>query len=226
MADVSLDDKRLIAFFDVDETLINSKSMFDFMQFFLKSKKGKVGVIQFKFYKSVLKSLAFLGLGREKVNKFYYQLYRGEKYKDLMEIGEEWYEARKTKPSFFMQPAIDRLQELKKSGYEIAFVSGSFRPCLEPLARDLNIKTILCGELELVDGKITGRMTQQCIGEHKAKLVKRLARSRNVRLKDCFAFGDHVSDFPMLNVVGHPIVVPNCKALIEIADRNKWEILN
>jgi HAD superfamily hydrolase (TIGR01490 family) len=226
MVDLSLDNKNKVAFFDVDETIINTKSMFDFMKFFLEFKNGKIGLIQFSLYFSMLKFLAFLGFGRKAINRLYYRLYKGENYKFLNEVGERWYESRKFDSVFFIQPVIKRLRDLKSQGYEVVFVSGSFRACLDPLAKDLNVQTILCAELEVSEGGVTGRMIQQCIGDDKAMLIKKLVESRNARLSDCFAFGDHISDFPMLNAVGHPVVVPNCKALIEIADHNKWEKIN
>lgn len=212
-----------MAFFDVDETVISSKSMFDFMRFYLERKSGYLGKVQYQIYWSTCKALARLGVSRDSINSLYYRLYRGESYQQLMLIGQAWYAQRKQQKDFFIQPSVDRLMKLKNDGYDIVFVSGSFRPCLEPLAQALNVNTILCTELIVNDGVVSGQLSQQAIGNNKARLINSLLDATGVDPKDCYAFGDHISDLAMLKMVGHPIVVANCPELIDIAEHNHWE---
>lgn len=212
-----------MAFFDVDETVISSKSMFDFMRFYLERKKGYLGKVQYQIYWSMCQSLAKLGVSRDNINTLYYRIYRGDNYKQLMLIGQQWYEQRQQQEHFFIQPSVDRLMQLRNAGYEIVFVSGSFRPCLEPIAKALNVNTILCAELIVNDGVVSGQLSQQAIGNNKARLICSLLRTTGVDPKDCYAFGDHISDLAMLKMVGHPIVVANCPELIDIAEYYHWE---
>jgi HAD superfamily hydrolase (TIGR01490 family) len=212
-----------IAFFDVDETLIRRKSMFDFMLYFFKKKNGWFGVLQCKLYWRVLKIISLFGGSRNTVNRLYYRFYKGSSYVDLIEIGKQWYDQQKSEPSFFVKEVVDRLFELSNKGYKIVFVSGSFRPCLDPLANELNVKIVLCSELEVKRGVVTGYLKQQAIGSDKATLVRNEINKSSADSKNCYAFGDHLSDLPMLEEVGKPVVVHNCKDLIKVANKNNWE---
>ncbi|QUM82404.1 HAD-IB family hydrolase [Moritella sp. 5] len=223
MPNSKIENVQKIAFFDVDETIINRKSMFDFLRFYLERKRGYLGKVQYQMYWSMCKVLAKLGVSRDKINSLYYRLYRGESYQQLMLKGHEWYVQRKQQKDFFIQPSVDRLIKLNNDGYDIVFISGSFRPCLEPLAQALNVNTILCAELIVNDDVISGQLSQQAIGNNKARLIHSLLTTTGVDPKDCYAFGDHISDLAMLKMVGHPIVVANCPELIDIAEQNHWE---
>ena len=54
--------------------------------------------------------------------------------------------------------------------------------------------------------------------------VKNLSFSVNEA--ECFGYGDHISDLPMLNFVGNPVVVAGDNELTTIAQKQGWEILS
>jgi HAD superfamily hydrolase (TIGR01490 family) len=214
-----------IAFFDVDETLINSKSMFSFLKFHLIKTHPLSGNTRFNIIWKLVKIMALIGVKRENINRLYYRIYAGESYEHLQKLGLEWYETVSADNDFYLTNTVSRLNELKNTGVYIVLVSGSFRPCLEPIAAHLGADEILCGELEIMNDQITGKMTQQAIGHHKSLLSQKMMLELGVLPKNCYAFGDHISDLDLLNSVGNPVVIKNCEALFKQAKKNHWEII-
>ncbi len=79
---------------------------------------------------------------------------------------------------------------------------------------------------EVQDGVYTGRPTGAFLyGAAKAVAIQQLAARDNLDLSACYAYSDSVSDAPMLRAVGHAIVV-NPDADLELVAREEgWEIL-
>ena len=214
-----------VAFFDVDETLINCKSMFDFQEYFLQKKYGRLGKLLFTLSWKVIQTLALMKVERVKINAFYYWLYKNQPYQSVLDIGESWYKHRKIQNEFFKDESLALMRNLRGDGFKIVFVSGSFQACLEPMRRDLDADEVLCAELEILYGKITGRLSQRAIGEYKAELVREYLIKNQVNSNNCYAVGDHISDLDMLSMVGNPIVVRNCKQLEKVAIQKNWKII-
>ncbi|CAB3774507.1 HAD family hydrolase [Paraburkholderia humisilvae] len=216
---------KKVAFFDVDETLITEKSMFTFMQYHYSRRyhiSGKIRYLVFIFW---IKFLARLGTSREAVNRIYYRTYRGTSIHHLDKLGREWFAERSKRPGFFISDITTELKGLQQSGYLVALVSGSFRPCLEPIAEQLNADFVLCTELENNEGTLSGRVLQQTIGKGKSRVVQELLRKLDANADDCTAYGDHISDLPMLELVGRPVVVGRrCSKLVSLAEQRGWAI--
>ncbi len=92
---------------------------------------------------------------------------------------------------------------LKSLGYKIAILSGGFTYFAEYLQRRLGIDYVYANELEIVDGKLTGRVVGDIVdGARKAQLVEEIARRENIRLQQVIAVGDGANDLPMLSIAG------------------------
>ena len=106
-------------------------------------------------------------------------------------------------------------------------MSGSFSACLHKVAQILQVDYTLATQLEEKNGKYTGRLiSEPVIGVGKHNAILRFLLSRNcVDLKKCFAYGDHISDVPMLSLVGNPCVITRDRELTEIATNKNWKII-
>ena len=95
----------------------------------------------------------------------------------------------------------------------------------EPVARALGIEHLLCTRLEVTDGALTGRpLAPLCYGRGKVTLAEQFAREHHVDLERSSFFTDSVSDVPMLERVGEPVVVnPDPRLRIE-ALRRRWPV--
>ena len=103
-----------------------------------------------------------------------------------------------------MTEGIERLMKtLKTVGFKIAILSGGFTYFGEYLKRKFGIDYVYANELEVVDGKLTGKYVGDIVdGKRKAELLRLLAQIENVNIAQTIAVGDGANDIPMLNTAG------------------------
>lgn len=118
---------------------------------------------------------------------------------------------------------VDRLMYvLKKYGYKIAILSGGFTYFGQFLQNKYGIDYVYANELEIVDGKLTGRYIGDVVdGKRKAELLRLIAQVEKVDIAQTIAVGDGANDLPMLGVAGlgiafhaKPKVVANARQSI------------
>lgn len=118
---------------------------------------------------------------------------------------------------------VERLMfVLKRYGYKIAILSGGFTYFGEYLQKKFGIDYVYANELEIVDGKLTGRYLGDVVdGKRKAELLRLIAQVEKVDIAQTIAVGDGANDLPMLSLAGlgiafhaKPKVVANAKQSI------------
>lgn len=222
---------KYFAFFDVDGTLINSKSMFTFLKYFY-ANGGLVGnlVANLRYCIACVRCgiWSFKTKKREVVNRNYYQLYAGYQQSKTRHLGERWFDlALRSDDVFFNRDTLKELEAHKANGAGIVLVSGSFPACLLPISRYVDADFILASQLEVENDIYTGNLLPpQVIGKGKQTAIQNLMNACHFsRYKDCFAYGDHISDLSMLEVVGNPRVIAGDLALEKHALKNNWTII-
>ena len=118
---------------------------------------------------------------------------------------------------------VERLMfVLKRYGYKIAILSGGFTYFGEYLQKKFGIDYVYANELEIIDGKLTGRYLGDVVdGKRKAELLRLIAQVEKVDNAQTIAVGDGANDLPMLSLAGlgiafhaKPKVVANAKQSI------------
>ncbi len=95
------------------------------------------------------------------------------------------------------------LRTLNKLGYKTAILSGGFTFFAEYLQKKFGISYVFANQLEIEDGKVTGRVIGEIVnGERKAQLLRSLAAQENIHLEQVIAVGDGANDLPMLSIAG------------------------
>lgn len=99
---------------------------------------------------------------------------------------------------------VERLMYvLKRYGYKIAILSGGFTYFGNYLKERFGIDYVYANNLEIVDGKLTGRYVGDIVdGKRKAELLQLLAQVENVDIAQTIAVGDGANDLPMLSTAG------------------------
>lgn len=115
---------------------------------------------------------------------------------------------------------LDRLMEvLKRVGYKTAILSGGFTYFGNYLKQRFGFDYVYANELEIVDGKLTGRYLGDIVdGKRKAELLRLIAQVENVNIAQTIAVGDGANDLPMLATAGLGIAFhakPKVKATAE-----------
>ncbi|MGV0852932.1 phosphoserine phosphatase SerB [Mycolicibacterium phlei] len=111
------------------------------------------------------------------------------------------------------------LRTLRRLGYHCGIVSGGFRQVIEPLAHELMMDFVAANELEIIDGKLTGRVIGPVIDRAgKAKALRDFAHQAGVPMEQTVAVGDGANDIDMLAAAGLGVAFNAKPALREVAD--------
>lgn len=111
------------------------------------------------------------------------------------------------------------LRTLRRLGFHCGIVSGGFRQVIEPLAHELMMDFVAANELEIVDGKLTGRVVGEVIDRPgKAKALRNFAHQAGVPMEQTVAVGDGANDIDMLTAAGLGVAFNAKPALREVAD--------
>ena len=99
---------------------------------------------------------------------------------------------------------VDRqMRILKKVGFKIAILSGGFTYFGNYLKQKYNIDYVYANELEVENGKLTGRHVGDIVdGKRKAELLRLIAQVENVDIRQTVAVGDGANDLPMISIAG------------------------
>ena len=111
------------------------------------------------------------------------------------------------------------IRTLRRLGYHVGVVSGGFRQVIQPLADDLMLDFVAANVLEVVDGKLTGRVIGEIVDRAgKAKALRDFASQAGVPMAQTVAVGDGANDIDMLSAAGLGIAFNAKPALREVAD--------
>ncbi|MEZ3576624.1 MAG: phosphoserine phosphatase SerB [Muribaculaceae bacterium] len=99
---------------------------------------------------------------------------------------------------------VERMMEvLKRTGYKTAILSGGFTYFGNYLKRRFGFDYVYANELEIADGKLTGRFVGDIVdGKRKAELLRIIAQVENINIAQTIAVGDGANDLPMLSTAG------------------------
>jgi HAD superfamily hydrolase (TIGR01490 family) len=117
--------------------------------------------------------------------------------------------------------------EHQDAGRPAYITTAASRELAQMLARVMSFDGAIGSELsEVVDGVYTGRVAglfAYHIG--KADAIRELAAREGIDLQHSYAYTDSISDLPMLEAVGHPVVVNPDRPLAAIARERGWELM-
>lgn len=216
------------AFFDVDNTLLDLKSMFSFQRFYLDD--WLPGRAPGESYADFSARFAQQGqqLDRAALNRLFYAGYAGHSREGLREAAQLWFQGLRQQrgAALWIRPALELAETLRAEGMEPVAVSGSSHEILAPVLAQLRFRHCLATELEAEGDRLTGRIVPpQMIGEGKAVALRRWAERHGADLARSAACGDHITDLPMLESTGRAYVVAGDPALEREAAARGWPVL-
>ncbi len=99
---------------------------------------------------------------------------------------------------------VERLMFVLKSyGYKVAILSGGFTYFGNYLKEKFGLDYVYANELEVENGKLTGRYVGEVVdGKRKAELLRLIAQVEKVDIAQTIAVGYGANDLPMLGIAG------------------------
>jgi HAD superfamily hydrolase (TIGR01490 family) len=211
----------VVALFDMDRTLIDTHTAKLYVRF--QRDLGEIGVFDTLRTTYWLLQYTFGVIDAKQVALRVSQGYRGKSNAWLNERCQRWFQSHVRERISSIGRA--RVREHLKSGHAVAIATSAVRQVAEPLARELSIPYLVCSELEVRDGELTGSFNWPlCYGEGKLERARALVHSLDARLEQTAFYTDSITDLPLLEAVGHPMVVNPDARLRRAAKRRGWLI--
>jgi phosphoserine phosphatase len=118
----------------------------------------------------------------------------------------------------FTPGAHQLAQALHLQNNKFAAVSGGFTQILEPLAKKIGLDAFAANELEIIDGKLTGKVVGEIVDRAvKARYVEQWAKAFDTPLSATIAVGDGANDIDMLEIAGVGVAFCAKPALEKVA---------
>jgi phosphoserine phosphatase len=109
------------------------------------------------------------------------------------------------------------IRTLQRLGHTVCVVSGGFHNVIDPLLKELNITHYRANTLEIVDGKLTGKVIGPIIDRAaKAQALKDFSAIEKIHLDQTIAIGDGANDLDMIAMAGLGIAF-NAKPAVKAA---------
>ena len=211
----------MIAFFDLDRTLIAANSATDWIRRELRL--GNIGRRQ------VVRAAGWIGLYQLGFARIESALHdaaatlTGRSEADLSTRTQAFWQeevVQTTRPG-----ATPVLEAHRQAGASLVLLTSSSSYLGHAAAETFGLDAVLSNRFEVRDGVFTGRLIEPlCFGDGKRVLAQQLAQARGVSLAECAFYTDSYSDLPMLEAVGQPVVVHPDPRLSRHAKRRGWPV--
>jgi HAD superfamily hydrolase (TIGR01490 family) len=151
------------------------------------------------------------------------QSFRGKEETWMIETCEQWF------VDYVLEHVAEHgrraVERHRNAGDVTAIVTGATPYAARPLARELGIDHVVCTILEVTEGRFTGQVVPpMSYGAGKVALAERLAKEQGFALDEAVFYSDSITDLPLLERVGTPIIVNPDSRLRRIARRRGWPI--
>lgn len=212
------------AFFDLDKTIIAKSSTLAFTKplykagFLSRRALAKAAIAQ-AYYQS-------FGADHDQLDRVKDELAamtKGWSRQEVVSLVEETVD-EVVAPLAYAE-ALALIDSHRRAGRKVVVISASPEEIVRPLCRYLGIEDVIATRTEVgEDGRYTGTIELYAYGPAKAQAMVTMANSEGIDLNESYAYSDSVTDVPMLEAVGHPVVVNPDAELEKIAIERGWEV--
>ncbi len=210
-----------IAFFDVDKTVLAVNSAALWVRRELRS--GHITRLQ-ALRASFWVGLYGLGLiEADDVIRVAIKTLRGARERDVIDRTLEFW--REELIGTIRPGARDAIRRHKDAGDLCFLLTSSTNYLSAPIADVLGCDGFLANRFVVDDGVFTGEPVEPvCYGAGKVAHAEACAQKLSIALSECAFYTDSASDLPMLEAVGHPVVVSPDLRLRRVARRRGWTV--
>lgn len=210
-----------LVFFDLDETLLDGDSDYEWGRYLAST--GKVDRATY-----------------EKENERYYREYLAGTF-DILEfldfalrpLAENSYAELCQWRSRFIETQVrpmikpgagDLIGRHREAGDEPVVITSTNRFIVEPICELLQIEHLIATEAARENGEFTGEVEGvPCFGPGKVTRARQWAESHAKSLQDSYFYTDSYNDLPLLECVAHPVAVDADEKLAAHASEHGWK---
>lgn len=211
----------IIAFFDLDYTLLNTSSGRLYLQEIVRQRRAPLWIIG---QIGLLYQLKRLDFGQTHARLITYVGRQG--VAEAAAFFEAWV-TRRLLPR--LTPAgQEKIAWHRAQGHRVAIISASIMEMVKPVAEHLGLEgDYICTHLATENGHYTGELEGPlCYGPGKVHWARQWASEQGLDFPQAISYfyTDSSSDLPLLEMVAHPIAVNPSPKLARIAKKRGWKI--
>ena len=121
--------------------------------------------------------------------------------------------------------ALDLIEEHHKADRKTVIISSSPLETVEPIGEYLGVDDVIATRARVdSEGRYTGELEFYAYGPRKADAIREMAVAEGIDLAASYAYSDSITDLPMLELVGNPVVVNPDRELARVARERDWEV--
>jgi HAD superfamily hydrolase (TIGR01490 family) len=214
----------VLAFFDVDNTLLRGASMYHLARAAWRERLITArDIARFAWHQA-----RFVAVGEnhghmKHVRRRAMQLVEGHHERDLVALAKTTF-VSDIQPNIWPE-TLELAREHLRQGHEVWLITATPQIMAQVIADELGFTGALGTIIEAVDGTFTGELVGSLLhGPQKASEASRLAAEKGVSLKDCWAYSDSRNDIPLLSAVGHRVVINPDSTLAAHAATHDWPV--
>ncbi len=194
----------MIAFFDVDGTLLDGSSGNMIVKYMVKEHLLGMDAVWKAIKYTTLYKLNILPY--EEVYRWSFEGSANQPIEDLIDLLDRVYEAYLL-PNFY-EEGRRCIREHRETGDFTVIATAVGEYMAEKVRAQFGADDKICAMSPVRDGRVTTDFELPLpYADGKLELAKRMAEARGVALADCYFYSDSASDYPLLAAVGHPVLV-------------------
>lgn len=219
---------RVAAFFDLDGTVTAVSTAVLYVKYLRRRPPGPTPFDRMPLT-SLLRTFwyqALYGAGRIDIDRVVLHAtapLAGHPEARLVELCDEWF---RTDVAPTIRPEMPALLDAhRRAGHEICLLTASTPYVAAPLAAHLGFDHWIASRLEVDGGLFTGRPVMPvCYGAGKVHWAGAWALERGIDLSHSWFYTDSITDLPMLEQVGFPVLVNPDRRLRREGVRRQWPV--
>lgn len=121
--------------------------------------------------------------------------------------------------------AIREIEFHRQNNAQLVLLSASMNFVCQPIIEFLGLDDLICTNPDVVNNRFAGTSKEGfCFGEEKLVRTLSFVGNNQSSLKDAYFYTDSHTDLPMLEAVGHPVAVTPDRKLMATARARGWKI--
>lgn len=225
LSNVAPGSRPVVAFFDVDNTLMRGASIYHVgrgahRRGYLKLRD----IVRFAWQQARFVAVGENRKHLDSVRERALGLAKGHSSAELRELAEQIFD-RDIKHHLWPE-TVGLAQEHLSKGHEVWLITATPIDIASVIADRLGLTGALGTVLETKNGCFTGELVGHVLhGERKALAARELTADLGARLGDCWAYSDSGNDIPLLELAGNRVVVNPDAGLLRHATERGWAVL-
>ena len=213
-----------LALFDLDKTLLNGDSDFEWGQFLVS--KNLVDQQEYAkangyFYEEYQKGT----LDIHEFCAFSFKPLSTMKHEDLIELHAEFMQT--VVIPMIREKSQETIDKHHAAGDTTIMITATNSFITRPIANHFGIQHLIATEPKIVAGKYTTEIEgTPCFQEGKVERLQEWMKANNATLEGSYLYSDSMNDLPLLEAVETPIAVQPDDTLMAIAKERNWAIIS